>query len=84
VKNIQDNNMSGKARNHQTALNPTKQGAPLWAKYRTEMHNSFPSPFKGANDSLADSINQAIRELDHLKPDKVGEPAFLGKNLLKY
>ncbi len=72
--------MSGKAKNQQTIQNPSKQGAPLWARYRTEMHKSFPSPFKGANDSLADGVNQAIRELDHLKPEKVGGPAFLGKN----
>ena len=72
--------MSAKAKKHHTTQNPSKQGAPLWAKYRTEMHNSFQSPLKGAKDSLADGIGQEIREQDHLKPEKVGGPAFLGKN----
>ncbi len=56
------------------------QSEPPWAKYRSEMLKSFPSPYSGANDSLADGIHEAIRELDNLKPDKVGAPAFLGKN----
>jgi hypothetical protein len=41
---------------------------------------SFPSPYKDTQDSLADGINQAIRELDKLKPEKIGGAAFLGKN----
>jgi L-2,4-diaminobutyrate decarboxylase len=36
------------------------------------MHKSFPSPFRGEKDSLADGIDKAIRELDKLKPEKVG------------
>ncbi len=54
--------------------------APPWAKFRSEMLKSFPSPYRGEKDSLADGIDEAIRELDKLKPARVGEPAFLGKN----
>jgi len=56
------------------------QNAPQWAKYRTEMLQSFPSPYSGENDSLADGIDLAIRELDKLKPAKEGAAAFLGTN----
>jgi glutamate/tyrosine decarboxylase-like PLP-dependent enzyme len=51
---------------------------PVWSKYRSEMLGSFPSPFKGEKDSLADEITKAIRTLDQLKPEKNGGAAFLG------
>src|ERR1700690_2383345 len=54
--------------------------APPWAKFRSEMLRSFPSPYRGGQDSLADGINDAIRELDRLKPMKTGGAAFLGSN----
>jgi L-2,4-diaminobutyrate decarboxylase len=56
------------------------QQAPLWAKFRSEMLQSFPSPYRGEKDPLADGIDHAIRELDKLKPEKTGGPAFLGEN----
>ncbi len=54
--------------------------APLWAKFRAEMIQSFPSPYRGGRDSLADGIDHAIRELNKLKPEKTGGAAFLGTN----
>ena len=60
--------------------NAPNQGAPQWAKYRSEMHKSFPSPYRGERDSLAYGIDEAIRELDKLKPEKAGSGAFLGSN----
>jgi glutamate/tyrosine decarboxylase-like PLP-dependent enzyme len=56
----------------------SEQIIPRWSKYRTEMLQSFPSPYKGEKDSLADEITQAIRTLDQLKPEKNGGSAFLG------
>jgi len=58
----------------------TNTNAPRWAKYRSEMLESFPSPYRGEKDPLADGINFAIRELDNLKPDRPGYSAFLGNN----
>jgi len=66
-----------KCNNSEEFSNPAP---PLWAKFRSEMHLSFPSPYKDTNDSLADGIYQAIRALDDLKPEKTGGAAFLGKN----
>ena len=54
------------------------QTIPRWSKYRSEMLQSFPSPYKGEKDSLADEITKAIRTLDQLKPEKKGGAAFLG------
>ena len=54
--------------------------APPWAKFRAEMLQSFPSPYRGEKDSLADGIDDAIRQLDKLKPKKSGGAAFLGTN----
>jgi len=53
---------------------------PQWAKFKKEMLNSFPSPYRGENDSLADGIDIAVRELDKLKPERDGGAAFLGQN----
>lgn len=53
---------------------------PRWAKFRQEMLDAFPSPYRDANDSLADGINEAIRLLDQLKPEQNSGPAFLGKD----
>ncbi len=53
---------------------------PKRAKFRSEMAKSFPSPYRGGGDSLADGINEAIRQLDKLKPKKKGGAAFLGTN----
>ena len=58
----------------------TGELAPPWAKFRSEMLSSFPSPYRGGEDSLADGINAAIRELDRLKPLKADGAAFLGSN----
>lgn len=58
----------------------TSQIAPPWAKFRWEMQQSFPSPFRGEKDALAEGINAAIVELDKLKPEKEGGAAFLGTN----
>lgn len=54
--------------------------APQWAKYRKEMLQSFPSPYRDDKDSLAKGIDMAIRELDKLKPEKQGSPAYLSTN----
>jgi L-2,4-diaminobutyrate decarboxylase len=54
--------------------------APPWAKFRSEMLRSFPSPYRGGKDSLADGISDAIRELDKLKPMKDDGAAFLGSD----
>ena len=51
---------------------------PPWAKFRSEMLQSFPSPFRGAQDPLATGIYHAIRGLDLLKPQASGGPAYLG------
>ena len=72
--------MSNKIEEHSTAVSVPNQFAPPWAKFRSEMHKSFPSPYRGEKDSLADAIDLAIRELDKLKPEKVGGAAFLGTN----
>ncbi len=56
------------------------QQIPRWSKYRADMLNSFPSPYKGKKDSLAEGITTAVRELDKLKPKKNGGAAFLGTN----
>jgi len=72
--------MSTKAKEQKNTDKPTGQSAPQWAKFRTEMLNSFPSPFRGEQDPLAEGINIAVRELDKLKPEKKGSAAFLGTN----
>jgi len=72
--------MNNKAEGLNSNDNSSNQFAPKWAKFRTEMHKSFPSPYRGKKDSLAEGINQAIRELDKLKPEKKGGAAFLGTN----
>ena len=50
-----------------------------WAKFRSEMLKSFPSPYRGVQDPLAERIYDAIRLLDKLKPEPLG-PAFLGSD----
>src|ERR1039457_1892337 len=72
--------MSNKISEHQTTEIISTQSAPQWAKFRKEMLKSFPSPYRGEKDSLADGINIAVRELDKLKPEKNGGSAFLGTN----
>lgn len=72
--------MSNKTDEHNTANSAPNQSAPQWAKFRSEMLKSFPSPYSGQRDSLADGIDEAIRELDKLKPETVGAAAFLGTN----
>ena len=54
-----------------------KSDAPNWAKYRKLMTSEFYSPYRQANDPLAQQINKAITLIDNLKPEKDG-PAFLG------
>ncbi len=54
--------------------------APAWAKFRLEMLQSFPSPYSGKRDSLADGLDEAVRGLDKLKPEKLESAAFLGTN----
>lgn len=51
---------------------------PPWAKFRSEMLLSFPSPFRGDHDPLAKGIYHAIQGLDLLKPEPSGGPAYLG------
>ncbi len=53
---------------------------PKWAKFRSEMMRSFPSPYSDTNDPLATGIALAVREIDKLKPKKDIGPAFLGTN----
>ena len=65
---------------HNTAISISNLIAPPWAKFRSEMLKSFPSPYHGEKDALADAIDLAIRELDKLKPEKNGGAAFLGTN----
>ncbi|MGD0711876.1 MAG: pyridoxal-dependent decarboxylase, partial [Bacteroidales bacterium] len=72
--------MNNKAKENGTTNRASTQSTPQWAKYRSEMLKSFPSPYGGEKDSLADGINVAIRELDKLKPERTGAAAFLGKN----
>ncbi len=72
--------MSNKTENQGITTEISNQPVPRWAKYRTDMRNSFPSPYKGEKDSLADGIAEAIRELDKLKPEKNDGAAFLGTN----
>ena len=72
--------MNTKAAENNIAQSAPIQNIPKWAKFRSEMLGSFPSPFKGEKDPLADGIDEAIRELDKLKPEKNGGAAFLGTN----
>lgn len=72
--------MSSKANKKNTSESSSDKQAPQWAKFRKEMLASFPSPFRGEKDSLADGIDIAVRELDKLKPEKNGGAAFLGTN----
>ena len=53
--------------------------APRWAKYRADVQKSFPSPFRGDGDPLAQNILKAIRHLNDLRPER-GGPAYLGSN----
>ncbi len=55
------------------------ENAPKWAKYRQLMTSEFPSPFRGADDPLAQSILKAIEKIDNLRPEK-GGPAYLGSS----
>lgn len=55
------------------------ENAPKWAKYRQLMTSEFPSPFRGADDPLAQSILKAIEKIDNLRPEK-GGPAYLGNS----
>jgi glutamate/tyrosine decarboxylase-like PLP-dependent enzyme len=77
---MQEGNTSTKVEEHHTADSAHYQSAPQWAKFRSDMLKSFPSPYRGERDSLADGIDEAIRELDKLKPEKAGGAAFLGTN----
>lgn len=72
--------MNKKEKDFSTVDSSTNQKNPQWAKFRSEMLDSFPSPYRGESDPLADGINIAIRELDKLKPEKDGGAAFLGTN----
>jgi glutamate/tyrosine decarboxylase-like PLP-dependent enzyme len=72
--------MNNNSKENDTTKSASVQSTPKWAKYRSEMLKSFPSPYSGEKDSLADGINVAIRELDKLKPERIGAAAFLGKN----
>lgn len=72
--------MKNKVKKNNIAESASDQIAPPWAKFRSDMAKSFPSPFSGERDSLAEGINDAIRELEKLKPEKVGGAAFLGTN----
>jgi len=53
---------------------------PKWAKFRSKMMRSFPSPFGGETDPLALGIASAVIEIDKLKPPKLNGAAFLGNN----
>lgn len=53
--------------------------APKWAKYRQVMTGEFPSPFRGPQDPLAQSIQKAIEKIDDLRPEP-GGPAYLGSS----
>ncbi|MCC8171409.1 MAG: hypothetical protein LIP00_06410 [Parabacteroides sp.] len=55
------------------------ENAPKWAKYRQLMTSEFPSPFRGSDDPLAQSILKAIEKIDNLRPEK-GGPAYLGSS----
>lgn len=55
------------------------ESAPKWAKYRQLMTSEFPSPFRGPDDPLAQSILKAIEKIDNLRPEK-GGPAYLGSS----
>lgn len=55
------------------------ENAPQWAKYRQIMTGEFPSPFRGADDPLAQSMMKAIEKIDNLRPEK-GGPAYLGSS----
>jgi len=72
--------MSKKEKQQKATSSLLTQSDPQWAKFRSEMLKSFPSPYSGERDSLADGIDQAIRELDKLKPGNIGAAAFLGTN----
>jgi glutamate/tyrosine decarboxylase-like PLP-dependent enzyme len=58
----------------------TQKNVGKWAKFRTEMSASFPSPFKEDKDILADGIRLAVQELNKLKPPKNSGASFLGTN----
>jgi len=72
--------MNNKTIKNNTAKESHNTSIPKWAKFRMDMLKSFPSPYRGERDSLAEGIDEAIRELDKLKPEKNGGAAFLGSN----
>ena len=51
--------------------------APRWAAYRKQLDNSFPTPFRGGADRLAEEMKKAVEMLDNLRPTADGK-AFLG------
>ena len=53
--------------------------APQWAKYRKQLDNEFPTPFKGGTDALADAMKKAVEMIDSLRPEPGGR-AFLGNS----
>ncbi|MGL4293244.1 MAG: pyridoxal phosphate-dependent decarboxylase family protein [Bacteroidales bacterium] len=56
-----------------------KDSAPKWAAFRQRMIGEFPSPYKGKEDALANSMMNSIAQIDALKPE-IGGPAYLGDN----
>ena len=70
--------MNSNTKEKNTTSGSLNQSDPKWSKFRLDMLKSFPSPYSGEKDSLADGIDHAIRELDKLKPNKIGSAAFLG------
>lgn len=56
-----------------------KDTAPQWAQYRKKLISEFPSPFRGTDDCLAQSMMKAITQIDALRPEP-GGPAYLGTN----
>ena len=72
--------MSTKTKKHSLADSASTQSGPPWARFRSEMLKSFPSPYRSGRDSLAEGIDEAIREINKLKPDRLGASAFLGTN----
>ena len=55
------------------------ENAPKWARFRSNMLEAFPAPFRSASDPLATTVADAVQMMGDLRPAPDG-PAYLGTN----
>ena len=51
--------------------------SPRWAAYRSRIRDAFPSPFRSDVDPLVNTVADALRRMNELRPAEDG-PAYLG------